>query len=527
MKITMNDFGSNGRLGNCLFQYASLLGIANSNNKKLQLPSWDKAIYFTGKFPVKEVDFEYDNLEEEDFSYNKLELYNKQNYNLKGYYQSERYWEHCKDLVKEQLTFKDIFITETIATFTSKNGIQVWDKPTIAIHIRRGDYVNNPNYYQLPIHYYIQALTKNFINYESNYNIIFFSDDIEYCKTHFGCLHNAYFSEGNSDIEDLCLMSQCDNFILSNSSYSWWGAYLYNGDVGFDNDLVYGKVIRPNYLFDGALFEVEDDKDFWIKDWIVFDHKTNKIDLSDVNFTIPVSYDHNDRKENLQLCIDILNKNFITNIIVCEQGGNKFKDLNGFYIYLLDNSKDFHRTKMLNNMARLSSTHIIANWDADVFVPPMQLLKAVQQIRDGISDMVYPYDGRFGRIRRTPYYDLINKTKDIGIVKYEDITGISKINLKSVGGAVLFNKESFIKGGMENENFISFGAEDLERYERFTKLGFRVSRVSGILYHLNHFIGINSSKENPYFIWNQMEYIKVKLMSVKKLTKYILEWEWI
>lgn len=518
--ITMKDFGNNGRLANQLFQYASLLGIANKHNKELVLPSWDKAIYFTGNFPINKIVREYVTCEEISSEYQEFKMYNI-DVNIKGYLQSEKYWEHCKDLVKEQLIFTSEFILNTIEKFNKINNILDdsiinGDKPTIAIHIRRGDYVNNPNYYVLPIHYYIQALRMNFNNYENDYNIIFFSDDINYCKTHFGCLPNAYFSEGLSDIEDMCLASQSDNFILSNSSYSWWMAYL--GDTGKE------KIIRPNYLFAGDLLKNNNDKDFWIKDWTIFDHKNNKIDLTDVTFTIPVSYDHNDRKENLKLCINTLKKDFFTNIMIMEQGGNHL-DVDSTTSYFKINIVDFHRTKMLNEMANLSFTPIIANWDADIFIPPMQLLKAVEQIRNG-NDMVYPYDGRFGRFDRN-YYSSLEQTKDIGIVKYEDITGIGKLDKRSVGGAVLFNKESFIRGGMENETFISFGAEDEERFIRFTKLGFKVSRIRGILYHLNHYIGVNSSKNNPYFYWNQMEYIKVKLMNFKKLKEYIKEWEWL
>jgi len=517
--ITMRDFGNNGRLANQLFQYASLLGIANKYDKELHLKSWHYSDYFIGRFPINHISKINVNYEELNFHFDNIDIKKNENMNLEGYFKSEKYWEHCKEIIREKLTFTNNFIYIVNKQFEYKNGNILGKKPLIGIHIRKGDYINNPNYYQLPIHYYIQALKENFNNYESDYNIIFFSDDIEYCKLHFSCLFNAYFSENNSDIEDLCLMSQCENLILSNSSYSWWGAYLGVNKI---------KVIRPNYLFDGDLKEINNDKDFWIKDWIKFDHVNKKIDLSDVTFTIPISYDHNDRKQNLHLCLKILFKNCNINVIIIEQGGNKFNYLNGSIVnvmYLLFHSKEFHRTKMLNQMALKAITPIIANWDTDVFIPPMQLLKAVQQIRDG-NDMVYPYDKKFVRMKRLKWYDILNKTKDIGNFDNTEKQGDESL-VTSVGGAVLFNKKSFIEGGMENENFISYGAEDQERYERFTKLGFKVSRISGNIYHLDHFIGVNSSKKNPYFRWNEFEFIKVKLMDKEQLIEYITTWKWI
>jgi hypothetical protein len=54
---------------------------------------------------------------------------------------------------------------------------------------------------------------------------LIFSDDIEWCKNNFKG-PEFYFSENEIDIEDLFLMSLCDNHIISNSSFSWWGSWL-------------------------------------------------------------------------------------------------------------------------------------------------------------------------------------------------------------------------------------------------------------------------------------------------------------
>lgn len=98
-------------------------------------------------------------------------------------------------------------------------GITPIDK--VAIHVRRGDYVNNSFYCDLTLTNYYQEAMREFIDQE----FLVFSDDIEWCKKQeifFGC----EVSEGNDEITDLNLMAGCKGIIMANSSFSWWPAYL-------------------------------------------------------------------------------------------------------------------------------------------------------------------------------------------------------------------------------------------------------------------------------------------------------------
>lgn len=91
----------------------------------------------------------------------------------------------------------------------------------VAIHVRRGDYVGNPFYVNLMATTYYERAMEKF----KGAKFIVFSDDIPFCKsqsTFIGC----EFSEGKSDVEDLNLMAGCKGIIISNSSFSWWAAYL-------------------------------------------------------------------------------------------------------------------------------------------------------------------------------------------------------------------------------------------------------------------------------------------------------------
>ena len=90
----------------------------------------------------------------------------------------------------------------------------------VAIHVRRGDYVNNPFYVDLvETDYYEKA-----INLFDGSDFLIFSDDIEWCKLQ-PIFNGCEFATG-TELEDLNLMSSCIGHIIANSSFSWWGAYL-------------------------------------------------------------------------------------------------------------------------------------------------------------------------------------------------------------------------------------------------------------------------------------------------------------
>lgn len=91
----------------------------------------------------------------------------------------------------------------------------------VAIHVRRGDYVNNDFYTDLTkTDYYRDAM-----EFFPKATFLVFSDDIEWCKKQ-EVFEGCEFSEGNDEITDLNLMASCVGHIIANSSFSWWAAYL-------------------------------------------------------------------------------------------------------------------------------------------------------------------------------------------------------------------------------------------------------------------------------------------------------------
>jgi hypothetical protein len=325
-----------------------------------------------------------------------------------------------------------------------------------------------------------------------------------------------YFEENRSAIEQLCLMTLCDHFIISNSTFSWWGAYL--------GETSKSQIIHPRAILDGKLKAKNDTKDYFPSRWQA--HEETKIDLRDVTFMVPVHYDHRDRMQNMSLNICYIQKNFNTNIIIGEQGSDIFSRFQDFGCrYVKYNYKLFHRTKMLNEMAYISNTSIIVNWDADVFISPLQILQSVEALRSGMFDVIYPYDGRFARVPRLQYFKVLEQSFDVGVFAAHKFNGTLPGHKLSVGGAVMFNRSKYFQGGGENENFVAYGPEDVEREVRFTRLGYKVGRTDGILFHMDHFKGPNSKcAGNPYDKQNHDELEKIYSFTREELRDYVNSW---
>jgi hypothetical protein len=504
-----------GRLGNNLFEIAFIKSLSKRNNTQWALPLWDYLKYFQMSWNV-DTDIKInDEIRELNFDFHPMFLQPIQNYftlntDIRGYWQSEKYFEDVWDEIKNEFKFKQGFLDSIFERTDFIPGKNDW-----AVHLRLGDYVGNKNYVQIQPSYYIEFFkdkTKTFY---------VFTDDYTLAKKMLGNHDNVEYVEGCSDIEHLALMSQFNNLIIANSTFSWWAAKIaeiYNKDV---------KVIRPECLFAGPLAKTCTGKDFYPGRWesrSIYQKSLyfkGKRDLKDVTFIIPVKNDSQDRVENLELTIKFIRANFNTNIIVGEQGTHDFSDVDSDE-YIWFSYPNFHRTRMLNNITVLTQTPIVINWDADVFVNPDQIFEAVKMIREGY-EVVYPYDGTFIHMDRC-FYEQLNQD----ILLFNSFFGIfhnMSFNGKiSYGGAVVFDKKAYLSIGGENENFISHAPEDVERFYRISTLGLKWGRTTGNLYHLDHFIGTDSTHGNEFKLINRSEINRVKSMDSNMLRKYIETW---
>lgn len=515
-----------GNLGNKLFQLWSLYGIAKDQNTGVFYPPSDIYQYFDGDFPVIEMGGPTTN--EPTFTYTPISevpgYTSEQDHILKGYFQSERYWLPVEKELRKMYTFKKGYVKDVKERIDQVNGKKgLFKKEVICISIRRGDFVNNKTYYQLPPMYYIGALIEHFPNFETQYNLLILSDDVEYCRVHFGCLSNVWFCEHLIAMDQLCLGSLSQYHIISNSTFSWWCAYLAKSK----------KVIRPEYNFGEAYRMKNPEVDYWpqTKGWEIFYHEGYRLPLNDTTFMIPVSFDHPDRKANLSLSVCMLQRDFNTHIIVMENNGHQFQNFAQWCRYETVRNPYFHRTRMLNQMAVMADTPYIVNWDADVIVPPLQVWLAIEALRKKQADFAYPYDGRFVRVLRRPYFNIISQMLDSGIFRDQTQYDNGMVKGKpmattSVGGAVAMNRAKFIQSGMENEHMVSYAPEDAERWDRWHMLAYKVMRVPGKLFHLDHWCGADSCSLNPFFNKNHKELDKIRAMDRMQLAGYVDLWEW-
>lgn len=252
-----------------------------------------------------------------------------------------------------------------------------------------------------------------------------------------------------------------------------------------------------------------------------------KFDASDVTVIIPLRVDSNSRIENLLTVIAFLKKNFLINIIILE-ADKESKLPKSFpqgvqHIFISDHQELFHREFYNNTMAQMAKTTIIIKYDCDVILPPQQLHNAILSVRHKITDLCYPFDGRFINVHGELRKAFMGNLDIVLVAKYLDIYRHSFV--PSFGGCCVLDRKKFIDNGMDNENFRGWGFEDQELHKRFKILGLSIGRETGPLYHLDHDRGVHSYFfDNDEMISSYQEYCKVCNMNRVDLITYIKSW---
>lgn len=518
--ITYTKWNLMGAAGNMMFELSVLYSMAERYKRKPVLPrEWKYQKYFKHKVRIEVPDVQPVEIGEPSFHFSGWEYWDKKEqeagdtFGIGGWFQSSKYF--SKEIAKKLFEFTDEFRAEMMAKWG-----HIFTKPVIIIGFRVGqDYISNGNYEILSPLYQISALWKYFPDWRENYNILVCSDDMQYARLNMDCADNIYFADG-INMEQLFLGTLGTHHILANSSFSWWQSFLKQTEGGI--------TIRPSKYYKGYLETVSDTKDFWEEEWIEHDYRGEKLNLKDVSFTIPVRYDSPDRMENMQMVEEWLWKNFDTNVYVMEYDTQAFS--NGTYAYTWIPREEmpyFWRTKMLNKMAEMNNTPYIVNLDCDNIVPVMQIMIGVDMLRKGEAELAYPYDGRAARVEDRQKWrpKLMASGIDCGVFKNVIFRGTRPIDAKSVGHIVMWNRDVFFKIGGENESFISYGPEDVERWERAEKLGIAIKRVKGICYHMDHWMGEDSSGANQFFGQNYAELARLRKLSRDELWNEISLWK--
>ncbi|MEP7171081.1 MAG: alpha-1,2-fucosyltransferase [Bacteroidota bacterium] len=260
-----------GGLGNQMFEYAAGRSLAVKNNVPLKLFTHKLSRNWHRTYVLKCFNIEEQLISRSETNkllkqksctvykelpggFDKKFFEIKGNAFLKGYRQSEKYFKNIDELIKKDFTFKDVP--------TGKNkdfSEQISNADAVAVHVRRGDFVTinkanaryggvcDLNYYQKCFHYIKEKI--------SNPVFYIFSDDPKWAeenlkpdapavyvsnnstRKHFKLENNYYFRNSliifknlfpDKSYEDMRLMSSCKHFIIANSSFSWWAAWLGN-----------------------------------------------------------------------------------------------------------------------------------------------------------------------------------------------------------------------------------------------------------------------------------------------------------
>jgi hypothetical protein len=230
--------GNGGRLGNQLFGIASTIGLALRHG---YTPSFPADWKYRDSFNIPDEWFgEMEDggiLREDTYEYTTkfnhfLHYWSCNAIIERSYLQSPKYWEGYEKEIRQYLTPK---------------GCKPGSRDAVGIHYRRGDYAGNSNYVQLGNEYYTNAFY-GFTDFEDT---VTRSDDSNYIKY-------AHGQTCGTEIEDFISLAECKEHIISNSTFSWWAAYISGG-----------KVVAPKEWFAGELAKRCSTKDLLPENWIL------------------------------------------------------------------------------------------------------------------------------------------------------------------------------------------------------------------------------------------------------------------
>jgi len=146
---------------------------------------------------------------------------------LEGYWQNTLYFKGIESVIKSEFSFKNV-LPESCSAFREK----IIEEYSVAVVFRRGDFVNHPVLDIVKLDFYYDAL--EIISEKLGSPKLFvFSDDIEWCQNNFkpkGCkptFVDQSLTGPNAEYY-LHMITLCKHFIIPNSTFGWWGAWLGN-----------------------------------------------------------------------------------------------------------------------------------------------------------------------------------------------------------------------------------------------------------------------------------------------------------
>lgn len=214
--------------------------------------------------------------------------------------------------------------------------------------------------------------------------------------------------------------------------------------------------------------------------------------LENTTFIIPLFIESKDRYNNAKTVLGYINKHFKTNVIIHEliKDFTKLDFLDGLSNLSIRHLKEiitddvYHRTRQLNEMLKIVKTPVVCNYDIDVLLPIESYIISQYLLNNSIFDVVYPYGFGKYQYQVDKNFDRkkFNKNFNISLIEDEFLYN----ERSEYGHCMFFRTEKYKSIGGENEEFISYGPEDIERYERCLRFNLKLHRIKSFVYHLEH-----------------------------------------
>ena len=189
-------------------------------NKKLKYE-----ILFNAINPFKK----YKYFKEKSFLFDKNVFQYYPNIYLDGYWQSEKYFLDIKEVITSNFQLKLQLLSDREKDWLDK----VQKSTSVCLHIRRGDLVSNSaanQFHGVICLEYIYKAIEIIASKIKTPTFFIFSDDMNWCKTNIKIDYQIYFIDHFNPVDmfpiDFQLMTNCQHFIISNSTFSWWAAWL-------------------------------------------------------------------------------------------------------------------------------------------------------------------------------------------------------------------------------------------------------------------------------------------------------------
>jgi hypothetical protein len=170
---------------------------------------------------IREINFDIYEIKEVECDNEVFCLDPNKNWDLRGWFHLYHYFDRFRAELMQVFKFKENIVKKSLENLQSIRSGD--DTPLVSVHFRRGDYLQVSSL-NLDSNYYESAIKKIY-DLLPDFKLLVFSDDIDWCKENI-VGDNVFYSEGNNNYVDMCMMSMCEHNIIANSTFSWWGAYL-------------------------------------------------------------------------------------------------------------------------------------------------------------------------------------------------------------------------------------------------------------------------------------------------------------